>query len=87
MLKEVVPEATRVVFLANPAYPVYPSAAKAMQAATASLGLQLRLVEVRHLQAPFVEELVRMASILTPALHLLPILDVSPLVITPHYSQ
>jgi putative ABC transport system substrate-binding protein len=49
LLKEVVPEATRVVFLANPAYPPYPSGAKAMQAATASLGLQLRLLEVRHL--------------------------------------
>ena len=49
VLKEVVPEATRVVFLANPAYPVYQAAVKAMQAATASLGLQLRLVEVRHL--------------------------------------
>jgi len=49
MLKEVVPEATRLVFLANPDYPAYPSAAKAMQAATASLGLQLRLLEVRHL--------------------------------------
>ena len=49
LLKEVVPEATRLVFLANPDYPVYPSAAKAMQAATASFGLQLRIVEVRHL--------------------------------------
>src|SRR5262249_33780019 len=49
LLKEVVPEATRVVFLANPDYPVYQAAVKAMQAATAALGLQLRLVEVRHL--------------------------------------
>src|SRR5215831_20556553 len=49
VLKEVVPEATRVGFLANPAYPLYQAAVKALQAATASLGLQLRLVEVRHL--------------------------------------
>jgi putative ABC transport system substrate-binding protein len=48
VLKEVVPEATRVGFLANPAYPLYQAAAQAVQAATASLGLQLRLVEVRH---------------------------------------
>jgi len=49
LLKEVVPEATRLVFLGNPDYPVYPAAVKALQAATASLGLQLRLQEVRHL--------------------------------------
>jgi putative tryptophan/tyrosine transport system substrate-binding protein len=49
LLKEVVPEATRLVFLANPDYSGYQSAAKAMQAATASLGLQLRILEVRHL--------------------------------------
>jgi len=49
LLKEVVPEATRLVFLANPDYPTYKSAAKAMQAATTSLGLQLRILEVRHL--------------------------------------
>ncbi len=49
LLKEVVPEATRLVFLANPDYPPYPAAVKALQAATASLGLQLRLLEVRHL--------------------------------------
>lgn len=49
LLKEVVPEATRLVFLANPDYPPYQSAVKALQAATASLGLQLRLLEVRHL--------------------------------------
>jgi len=49
MLKEVVPHATRLVFLANPDYPLYQRGAKAMQAATSSFGLQLHVLEVRNL--------------------------------------
>src|SRR5207253_435312 len=41
--------ATRLVFLANPDYPLYQRGAKAMQAATSSFGLQLHVLEVRNL--------------------------------------
>jgi len=49
MLKEVVPDATRLGFLANPDYPLYQRGTKAMQAATAAFGLQVQALEVRHL--------------------------------------
>jgi putative tryptophan/tyrosine transport system substrate-binding protein len=48
MLKEVVPDATRLGFLANPDYPLYQRGTKVMQAATAAFGLQLHALEVRH---------------------------------------
>ena len=68
LLKEVVPEATRLVFLVNPDYPTSPSAAKAIQAATASLGLQLRIVEVRHLPDDLEEAFAAIAREPTHAL-------------------
>jgi putative tryptophan/tyrosine transport system substrate-binding protein len=67
LLTEVVPEATRVVFLAHPAYPVYQAAAKARPAATASLGLQWRLLEGRHLPDDLEEACAALAREPPPA--------------------
>jgi putative tryptophan/tyrosine transport system substrate-binding protein len=49
MLKEMVPEATLVAFLADLTYPVNKAGVKALQAATQALGMQLHVVPVHDL--------------------------------------
>jgi putative ABC transport system substrate-binding protein len=48
ILKEAVPQSTRVAVLANPASPTYASAMHNLTGAAQALGLQLHTVEVRH---------------------------------------
>src|SRR2546421_407303 len=48
ILKETVPQSTRVAVLANPTSPTYASAMHNLTGAAQALGLQLHTVEVRH---------------------------------------
>ena len=48
ILKETVPQSTRIAVLANPAFPAYESAMHNLTVAARALGLHLHVVEVRH---------------------------------------
>jgi putative ABC transport system substrate-binding protein len=48
LLKETVPQSTRIAVLANPAYPAYASAVQNLTGAARALGLHLHVVEVRR---------------------------------------
>jgi putative tryptophan/tyrosine transport system substrate-binding protein len=48
ILKETVPQSTRIAVLANPAFPAYAPRLHTLTGAARALGLQLHVVEVRH---------------------------------------